>query len=369
MLIPVPRTRLAIFSPNVIDQYSETFVRAHKDLPFDIRFYYHGWIPSKLESGPDLFRFSLAERIRKKFNRQFNLSEHALINSLKKEHITAVLVEYGPTACETLKLLQYLQLPAVVHFHGFDASHKPTIDQYGQQYKKVFAYANKVIAVSKKMREDLLKLGCPDEKIEIVTYGPNPLYLAARPTYTSRQFAAVGRFTDKKAPYLTILAFAKVVAAVPDAKLVMVGDGELLNTCKNLVTALKLNDSIEFRGVLSPLEIKAILEGSLAFVQHSVIADNGDSEGTPLSVLEAQAAALPVIATFHAGIPDVVFNNKTGLLVTEQDVNGMAANMIRVLKEEGLAEAMGSAGRQRIMAQFTLEKHLATLENIIAGIA
>src|SRR5256885_1298963 len=102
---------LAIFSPNVINQYSETFVRAHKELPFDIRFYYHGWLPTKLESGNDLMQFTIWQRVRKKFNRKFSWAEQALLNSLKKEKINFVLVEYGPTACATLRIVEFLKLP------------------------------------------------------------------------------------------------------------------------------------------------------------------------------------------------------------------------------------------------------------------
>ena len=110
---------------------------------------------------------------------------------------------------------------------------------------------------------------------------------------------------------------------------------------------------------------KKIFEESIAFIQHSIIADDGDSEGTPVAVLEAQAAALPVISTFHAGITDVVVNNETGLLVQEKDVDGMANNMLRILNESGLAERLGMSGRKRIKENFTLEKNLMTLRNVI----
>ena len=164
---------------------------------------------------------------------------------------------------------------------------------------------------------------------------------------------------------LPISAFKKVVETYSDAKLIMIGDGALLNACKNLVKLWGLSDSVEFKGILNQAEIREVFQNSIAFVQHSIIADSGDTEGTPVAVLEAQAAALPVISTYHAGIPDVVINNETGLLVEEHDIDGMANNMLRILQEEGLARKLGVAGRKRIIQNFSRENNLLILKKIV----
>jgi colanic acid/amylovoran biosynthesis glycosyltransferase len=186
--------------------------------------------------------------------------------------------------------------------------------------------------------------------------------------YKKRQFISVGRFVNKKAPHLTILAFKKVVEEFPEARLVMVGDGELLNICKELVRALDLENNIEFKGICDSTQIKELFTKSIAYAQHSIVAENGDSEGTPVAILEAQAAALPVIATYHAGIPEVVIHNKTGLLVQEYDIDGMGQNMIRILKENVLAQKLGQAGRERIKECFTMKNHLKRIEDCINSI-
>lgn len=155
---------LAIFSPNQ-NAYSETFIQAHKSLPFNIKYYYGGYLPAYLESSLGLMQFNLAQRVKKRFNKNFNLSEHALINSLKREKVDCVLAEYGPTACATLKVVEFLNIPLIVHFFGFDASFRPTIEEYRENYKLVFGYAKSVVVVSKKMQQDLIKLGCPPQHI------------------------------------------------------------------------------------------------------------------------------------------------------------------------------------------------------------
>jgi glycosyltransferase involved in cell wall biosynthesis len=355
---------LAILSVNQ-NSYSETFIQAHRKLPFNIKYYYDCMTAPKLEGAHNLTQFTLTERIKKRFNKGVTLYEHALINSLKREKVDGVLAEYGPTACHNLKVIEFLKLPLVVHFHGYDASVLNVLKEYKEQYKKLFSYADSIVVVSKNMKEGLFKIGCPEDKLIISTCGPNSGFLEIEPSYERGQFIAVGRFIEKKAPYLTILAFKKVVDIYPATKLVMVGDGQLLEMCQNLARALNLANNIEFSGVLTPAEIQLLFSDSIAFVQHSIITESGDAEGAPVAVLEAQAAALPVLSTYHAGIPDVVINNETGLLVDEYDVDGMANNMIRIIREEGLAQKLGAAGRKRILESFTMEKHLGTLQFLI----
>lgn len=355
---------LAIFSPG-INVYSETFIQAHRKLPFTIKYYYKGALPTRLEGSESMGKFTLLQRVKKKIIKQFSYDEYALLNSLKIEKIDCVLAEYGTTACAVLKVVQYLKLPMIVHFHGYDASVKNILTEYKDSYKKVFAYASSVIAVSNKMKETLINAGCPTHKLVVSVYGPNPVFFDNHPLYKSQQFIAVGRFVEKKAPAVTILAFAKLAAKYPGASLIMVGDGELLNDCKQLVLETGIENRVMFKGVQPVDEIKSLMEGSIAFVQHSVTATNGDEEGTPVAILEAQAAGLPVISTYHAGIPDVVINDETGLLVQEGDEEGMAKNMIKILEKDGLAKVLGEAGRKRIAENFTLKKHLNSLEKVI----
>lgn len=355
---------LAIFSPNQ-NAYSETFIQAHKKLPFNIKYYYGGFLPTQLEDKGSLYQFNVPQKIKIRTNKYFNLSEHALINSLKKEKIDCVLVEYGPTACSVLKIIKYLKLPLVVHFHGYDASVKNVLKQYAESYKEIFSYASSIVAVSQNMKERLIGMGCPIDKITVSVYGPNPVFYNNNPSYRNKRFIAVGRFVEKKAPYLTIAAFNKIVDECPEAKLVMVGEGELLPLCQRLAKGLSLENNIDFKGVQTSEEIRLLFENSLAFVQHSIVPENGDSEGTPVIILEAQASALPVISTNHAGISEVVINNETGLLVDELDVEGMTGHMKRLLTEKGLAEKLGKAGRKRIRENFTLDMHLETLEKSI----
>ena len=92
-----------------------------------------------------------------------------------------------------------------------------------------------------------------------------------------------------------------------------------------------------FTGVLQPFEVAALMRKARMFVQHSNVAPDGDSEGSPVAIMEAQLSGLPVVATFHAGIPEIVTQDVTGFLVDEGDVNGMANSMTKLVLDPGMA--------------------------------
>jgi glycosyltransferase involved in cell wall biosynthesis len=170
---------------------------------------------------------------------------------------------------------------------------------------------------------------------------------------------------EKKAPQHTIAAFAEVVRLRPDARLRMIGDGPLLAECRALATALGVAEAVEFLGVQPPEAVQREMRGARGFVQHSVEASNGDREGTPVGVLEAGASALPVIATRHGGIPEVVVDGETGLLVDEHDVSGMARHMLTLAASPDLAGRMGQLARARVERCFSLAGSLERLWSII----
>jgi glycosyltransferase involved in cell wall biosynthesis len=105
------------------------------------------------------------------------------------------------------------------------------------------------------------------------------------------------------------------------------------------------------------------------FVQHSIEAQDGDSEGTPNVVLEAGACGLPVVSTTHAGIPDVVLDGETGFLVPEFDIRTMADRMACFARSPDRARAMGVAARARIEQLFTVERSIEGLHRILVAAA
>jgi glycosyltransferase involved in cell wall biosynthesis len=256
----------------------------------------------------------------------------------------------------------------IVHFHGYDASERQTLDEWRKHYLSLFRDAAAVVAVSHAMRRRLIELGAPPEKVHRNPYGVDcTAFGGADPAAVGPRFLAVGRFCEKKAPTLTLRAFAAVRRACPGARLRMIGFGPLLDPCIELASELGIADAVDFLGACPPAVVQEEMRQARCFVQHSVVAPDGDSEGTPVAILEAGASGLPVVSTRHAGIPDVVLEGTTGFLVAEGDVAAMADRMLRLAQDPALAAAFGRAARERIESEFSMPKRIGCLREIIVS--
>lgn len=379
------RLRVCIASQSSLG-VTDTFIRAHIDfLPFEIvhisgyalNFKWNGTtIRETYESRPrkwsdralDILPRAMEFRIRKRFDPPAD-DASLVARFLREQHVDVVLAEYGTTAAFLTPACRIAGIPLVAHFHGFDASHTTTLENFAEPYADMFDYVTSVIAVSAAMRSALISLGCPEAKILVNHYGPHPSFLAVKPNYDSKQLIAVGRLTEQKAPYLTILAFNEALKDCPDLRLHIVGGGELAGVCADLVKALNLEGIVTFGGAQSRAGIQAAMEESFAFVQHSIAASDGNQEGTPVAILEAGAAGLAVISTFHAGIPDVVAQDITGVLVAERDIRGMTEAILRLSKDRDLARQMGSQAREHISTRFSMQRHLDHLAETLRNAA
>jgi glycosyltransferase involved in cell wall biosynthesis len=264
------------------------------------------------------------------------------------------------------EICKVLHIPLIVHFHGYDAYRKDVLSTYGKQYKEMFKSAAAIIGVSKHMVNQLSQLGCPLEKLHYIPYGIDiDIFKRRHNGDSKKQLVACGRFVPKKGPQFTIQAFAKVSRQDHEATLTMIGDGELLEECKKLAEDLGLNDKIKFTGALSAMQIADIYAESFAFVQHSLVDENNDSEGTPLAIMEAGAAALPVISTIHAGIPDIIDSDINGFLVAERDIDLMADKMLVLLQDRVLAKEMGYQLQQKILANYSVTNYIEQLKTLI----
>jgi glycosyltransferase involved in cell wall biosynthesis len=118
-------------------------------------------------------------------------------------------------------------------------------------------------------------------------------------------------------------------------------------------------------GALKHEEVIPLFSEACCFAQHSVTPSYGDSEGTPVAILEAGAAELPVVSTRHAGINDAVKHEETGFLVDERDVEGMSDYMRKLIKNKDLCRSMGKKAREHIKTNYNIKRHIACLQSLI----
>jgi glycosyltransferase involved in cell wall biosynthesis len=263
-----------------------------------------------------------------------------------------------------MEVCRELDIPLYVHFHGYDASTLLAERRWVRRYRALFEGAHGIIAPSRFLAQKVYGIGCPRNRLHVNPYGVDPSRFG--PTgRTPFRILAVGRLVDKKAPHATIEAFALVVRCFPDAQLDFIGDGPLMPECQALVAARGLGGKVRLHGAQPSEFVQRLMAEASIFVQHSVTAPNGDTEGLPVAILEAMAGAIPVVSTRHAGIPEAVIEGETGLLVDEHDVEGMAKSIAMLLADPVRGEKMGNAGRDRVLAQFTQAHACERLREII----
>ncbi|MDT7831941.1 glycosyltransferase [Flavobacteriaceae bacterium S356] len=360
----IAQKNIALISPSK-EAYSETFIQMHrKGIYGNVVYYFGGELPIYNDIRGKLATLLL--KIRYRFsNTKMLYKEYVLLKSLKKEKIDVIVAEYGTTATSVLNVCKKAKLSLIPIFHGYDIHINDVVERNKDQYKALFLYSKKVIAVSHSMKQKLVSLGCEGDKVMVTPCAPDDYFFELQPDFLLKNVISVGRFVEKKAPHITIKAFSRVIEKHPYSKLMMVGQGPMFDRCKRLINELNMEGSVFLLGVKSREEIRRLFLKSSIYVQHSVVAKNGDSEGTPVSILEAQAVGLPVVSTMHEGIKDVIVHGETGFLVDEHDEIEMAEKINTLLDNLSIAKLMGSNGRKKTLEKYTKKVHLDIINSII----
>jgi len=362
--------KLLFVSPENIEQAS-TFVRRQAAWLHPAGILSGGYKPYRYD-GASIFSFPLRLNIVRILIKNFvkhlyeRLYNKALFRFLKSKNFDAVLCHFGPQGANIADSCHNASIPLVVHFHGYDAFVHKTVDKYAKAYRNMFEKATYIIAVSKDMQNQLIKLGAPADKVILRPYGVDTkMFTDAKPSTSEKILIFVGRFTSKKDPVSLLKAFNHAKQSVPDAQLVMIGKGELHQLVLKTIKDLNLQDFVDILGWQKPEEIARQMQLARAYVQHSVFAPSGDSEGSPVAIIEAAGSGLPVISTRHAGIKESVIEGITGYLVDEGDWKGMGENMVKLLNDAELAGKMGEAGRQHILENYNVENQMAQIKQLL----
>lgn len=290
----------------------------------------------------------------------------ALVRFFSKKRINVVLAEYGPTAVSVMEACRLANIPLISHFHGYDAYRESLIQDLSQPYKNLFDISAAIVGVSRHMCNQLIDLGAGRNKVFHNPCGAEISdKLCATLSTSLPRFFMVGRLVEKKAPFISLLAFSRLVSDVPDAELEIVGEGPLKSSCMQLARALGIDNRVIFTGAKPHDYVLQSMAKATCFMQHSVMAPDGDMEGTPVGVLEAMGMGLPVVSTRHGGIQDVIEEDITGVLVDEYDAKAMYNGMREIIHDPERAQEMGSRARAAVLAQWTSAKSISRLWTII----
>lgn len=353
--------------------YSETFIDQQIRQLAPHAVLYEGWQPSNIYAGGSIYPFPLNLLIFRGSLRNLfptfyqKIYSYFLKKYLLKTETTCLLVNYGPLGTHIFTACQELNIPFVVHFHGFDASEKKTISRYGEEYRKILPLAKAVIAVSQVMKMDIEGICGPLKNLHVLPYGVDTekFIPGIKKSKQSIQLISVGRFTAKKAPIMSIKAFQILLEKFPMAYFTMIGDGELWQEAKKYVEENGLGKSVAFMGQQKPDLILEKLQEADIFIQHSIKTPSGDSEGTPNSILEASACGLPIVSTLHAGIPEAVIHGETGILVQESDFQAMGEALISLANDPVRRLKMGESARKQMLENYEIKTQAEKLKGIL----
>lgn len=268
-------------------------------------------------------------------------------------------VHFGHNSLKMIPIAQKLDIPMLVTFWGSDASKRLRDKRYVRRLKEFYHYPN-IVCCSMELRNNLKKIGLNVKNTKVHYAGVS----VDKFSYNNRKppaqklndgeklvFLQVARFVEKKGHEHTMQALHDFLKKQPDPTLFefrLIGDGPLLKITRNRVKKHGLSDVVKFLGLKSSEEVQQEMAASDFLLQHSIVANDGDMEGLPIVIMEAMATGLPVISTYHSGIPELIKDGENGFLVEEKDVASYTKKL------EGLISIQDT--RLNENARLTIEK-------------
>ena len=264
----------------------------------------------------------------------------------------------GPVAL-MLRQAGIIQGKIVTTFRGIDIS-RHVREQGIHVYDRLFAEGDFFLANCEFFQNRALALGCSPQKILVHGSGIDCHKFTYKPRFFPEdgrvKIATIGRLVEKKGIEYAIRAIAKIAKIHPNIEFNIMGDGPLKEHFQQLITELKLTNIVKLLGWKEQPEIIEILNNSHIFIAPSVTASDGNQDAPVNTLKEAMAMGLPVISTFHGGIPELVEDGVSGFLVPERDSDVIADKLNYLISHPQVWQSMGTAGRIRVEEKYDMNK-------------
>ncbi|MEP6977730.1 MAG: glycosyltransferase [Thermoleophilia bacterium] len=304
---------------------------------------------------------------------------------LQRRDAQIIHAYFGPVAWRMLELKRRLDLPLVVTFLGDDIA--PALApwwswwiadgsghaDWPQRLRELFEQADVLLVEGPFLRERVLELGAPPEKVHVQRFGVPLERLEFRPRVAREDgktiVAFAGRFCEQKGVLDALRAMHALRAEGRNVELRLIGDdtmtdGSYAAEIHAYIRANHLQDSVRLLGFLNWDDCIAELQRCDLFLHPSVVDREGRGEGgAPTTIIEAQALGMPVVSTFHCDIPNVTLPGESALLVPEGDVDALAAALRTLVDEPERWEPMGRAGRRHVEELHDVAKEARRLED------
>lgn len=309
------------------------------------------------------------DRVASTVGNRLPFRERRYIDTVTSSGAEVMHGHFGWSAPMTLPLKRALGLPLVTTFYGYDMSVLPNQRKWQATYESLFEQGDAFLVEGHHMKARLQDLGCPEDKIIVQHIGVDLDKVSARPLESEQPSTITtlvcGSFLEKKGIKYAIEAFAKASNERPGMRMLIVGDGPERAEYEALIDRIGVGESVELLGYRTHEEYLKLAESAHIFMAPSVTASTGETEGgAPTVLLEMQAAGVPVISTYHADIPEVVIDGRSGFLVPERDSDGLAQRMIELADDPELRHKMGENGRLHVREAHDVARQAGRLEEI-----
>lgn len=320
-----------------------------------------GW-PARLAAAPASARRAVAAQGWRALRTVPPLARHARARSLRLLFEAAMLgrgdfdIVHCQFATLALPVLQHraagtLRGKVVVHIRGYDVTEELNA-RSAHGYRRIFREADLFIANSRHFRDVAVAAGCPPQRLHVVPSGIEldafPFRPPTPPASGPVRIVGVGRLVEKKGFVHAVRALARLRAAGRDVTLDLVGDGPLQGALAAEAERLAVADRVRLHGRLAADGVAAVLQTAHVFVAPSVTAADGNQDAATNTVKEAMATGVPVVATRHGGLPELVVDGETGVLVPEGDAEQLAAALARLIDAPATWAGLAAAARRRV---------------------
>lgn len=243
-------------------------------------------------------------------------------------------------------------------FHGYDLSNY-LIDRPDDIYDELFQMADLLLPISEFWKKKLVEMKCDPDKICIHHMGVD----LDRFSFSERKWPkdqivkilTIGRLTEKKGHEYAIKAVAKLIELNYKVQYLIAGDGPLKEDLISLAANLGISDIVKFIGAVKHEDVNELFNSSDIFLLPSVTSGTGDMEGIPVVLMESMAMGLPVVSTYHSGIPELITNDISGCLVPERDSDAIVEKISYLVENSDIALSMRKQGRKVVEKCFNIK--------------
>ncbi|HAJ78682.1 MAG TPA: hypothetical protein DCO75_02835 [Fibrobacteres bacterium] len=269
-------------------------------------------------------------------------------------------------------LVKKTRLPLITTFYGLDVNKLSRKRVWRKRYSQLFRIGNIFTVEGPHMARELESIGCPREKIRIVPIGVDIDKISScrcAETKTKTKILFVGLEREKKGSLYAAEAFARAAYKNHNCEMHILGNGPFADPVKKILSKKGVLGKCVFHGYVPFNSYCSLLGQTDILMAPSVTGANGDTEGgSPVVVTEAQAAGIPVVGTRHCDIPNIVIDNKTGLLCEERDIEALTCNLENLICNRHLRDNMGEAARINAAEKFSIQKQVETLNGIYTSL-